>query len=67
MGDDLPDIEVLKRVGCSISVPNAAREVKRIADHVTTNEGGRGAVREAIEMILQAQGKSPGILNAYKS
>lgn len=57
IGDDLPDIEVLKRVGFSVSVANAASEVKKITDYVTKREGGKGAVREVIELILKAQGK----------
>ncbi len=65
MGDDLPDIEVLKRVGFSVTVPNAAREVKKVADHTTKLEGGCGAVRETIELILKTQKKWPGVLKSY--
>ena len=56
IGDDLADIGVMRRCGVSIAVANAVFEVKEIADHVTTKKGGRGAVREAIELILKAQG-----------
>lgn len=65
MADDLTDIEVLKRVGFSVAVPNAVSEVKRVADYVTKREGGRGAVRETIELILKVQKKWSGILKAY--
>jgi 3-deoxy-D-manno-octulosonate 8-phosphate phosphatase (KDO 8-P phosphatase) len=56
IGDDLADLAVMRRCGVSIAVANAVFEVKQIADHVTTKKGGKGAVREAIEMILKAQG-----------
>lgn len=55
MGDDLPDIPVMQRVGFSITVPNANHAVQKIADWKTTALGGHGAVREACEYILQAQ------------
>jgi 3-deoxy-D-manno-octulosonate 8-phosphate phosphatase (KDO 8-P phosphatase) len=56
IGDDLPDLPVLARVGLAIAVGNAAPEVKRAAHYVTRRHGGDGAVREAIEAILRAQG-----------
>src|SRR5665213_1378934 len=57
VGDDLPDIPVLERVGLAVAVANAAPEVKRAAHFVTTRSGGAGAVREVIELIVKAQGK----------
>ena len=56
IGDDLADLGVMDRSGFSVAVANAVFEVKQIADYVTARQGGHGAVREAIEMILQAQG-----------
>jgi len=56
IGDDLADLVVMRRCGVGIAVANAVFEVKQIADHVTQKQGGHGAVREAIELILQAQG-----------
>jgi len=56
IGDDLPDIPVLRRVGFAVAVRNAAAETKSAADYVTKKFGGNGAVREVIEMILKAQG-----------
>lgn len=56
MGDDLPDLPVLARVGLAIAPGNAAPEVKRAAHYVTRRRGGGGAVREAVEAILRAQG-----------
>ena len=57
IGDDLPDLPVLKRVGFSVTVPNGVAELKKNCDYVTKNEGGQGAVREVVELILKAQGK----------
>jgi len=57
VGDDLPDIPVLERVGLAAAVANAAPEVKRAAHFVTSRSGGEGAVREVIELIVKAQGK----------
>lgn len=57
IGDDLPDYAILSRVGFAAAPFNAAPEVKRIVDHVAKHKGGRGAVREIVEMILKAQQK----------
>jgi len=57
VGDDLPDLPLLKRVGLAVAVANAAPEVKRAAHYITTRAGGDGAVREVIELIVKAQGK----------
>ncbi len=57
MGDDLPDLPVLKRTGFAVAVQNASAEVKKQADYVTKCKGGQGAVREVVEKILKAQGK----------
>lgn len=57
VGDDLPDLPVLKRVGVAVAVPNAVDELKKVSDYVTTRRGGDGAVREVVELILNAQGK----------
>jgi YrbI family 3-deoxy-D-manno-octulosonate 8-phosphate phosphatase len=52
IGDDIPDAGVMRAVGYSIAVGDAAGEVKEIADLVTVAKGGRGAVREAIDHLL---------------
>jgi 3-deoxy-D-manno-octulosonate 8-phosphate phosphatase (KDO 8-P phosphatase) len=57
IGDDLPDLPVLRRVGLAVAVANAVPEVKRAAHYVTSRAGGEGAVREVIELLLKAQGK----------
>jgi 3-deoxy-D-manno-octulosonate 8-phosphate phosphatase (KDO 8-P phosphatase) len=55
IGDDVADLGIMRRCGVSVAVANAVFEVKQIADHVTVNKGGHGAVREAVELILKAQ------------
>jgi 3-deoxy-D-manno-octulosonate 8-phosphate phosphatase (KDO 8-P phosphatase) len=57
VGDDLPDLPLLRRAGLAVAVANASLEVKRMAHYVTARSGGAGAVREVIELILKAQGK----------
>ena len=66
IGDDLTDIVIMRRVGFSIATTNARPEVKRYAHIVTRSEGGRGAVREVAELILQAQGHWEDLLRKYK-
>ena len=56
MGDDLPDLPVLRRCGLALSVPDAPQIVRSHAHYVTENAGGRGAVREACEFLMHAQG-----------
>ncbi|MCD6271574.1 MAG: HAD-IIIA family hydrolase [Deltaproteobacteria bacterium] len=54
IGDDLPDIPLMKLIGLPITVADAAEEVKKIANTVTEAKGGAGAVREVCEAILKA-------------
>jgi 3-deoxy-D-manno-octulosonate 8-phosphate phosphatase (KDO 8-P phosphatase) len=65
MGDDLPDLPAYAVVGYKIAVGDAVDEVKAAADFVTTKAGGRGAVREAIEHLLKAQGKWDAALKVF--
>ena len=57
VGDDLPDLGVMERVGLAVAVANATDAVKRQAHYITRASGGAGAVREVVELILRAQGK----------
>src|SRR5262249_10742501 len=57
IGDDLPDLAVMRRVGLAIAVADAVDEILECAHLVTSKAGGRGAAREAIELILKAQDK----------
>jgi 3-deoxy-D-manno-octulosonate 8-phosphate phosphatase (KDO 8-P phosphatase) len=56
IGDDLPDIPLMKRTGLAIAVGDAVQEVKRAAHYTTEALAGRGAVREAVELILKSKG-----------
>ncbi len=65
IGDDLPDLPVIRYVGFGAAVANAVDEVKQHADYVTTCKGGSGAVREVIEYILKSTGKWQELMNKY--
>ena len=65
IGDDLNDLPALKSVGLPCAVADACSEVKAAAKLTASKRGGRGAVREIIEYILQAQGLWAGLLNSY--
>lgn len=57
MGDDIPDYEVMKRVGCSCCPSDAAHEIKDIATYISPYIGGGGCARDVVEQVLRAQGK----------
>lgn len=65
VGDDLPDLPVIRRAGFGAAVANAVEEIKRAADYVTTRKGGEGAVREVIEYILKKTGRWEGLMQRY--
>lgn len=67
IGDDLTDIVVMRRVGFAIAVENARPAVKAAAHFITSNKGGQGAVRDAVELILNAQGLWDKILEKYEA
>ncbi len=56
VGDDLPDIPLMRRVGLAIAVGDAMPEVKKAAHYTTKAVAGRGAIREAVELILKSKG-----------
>jgi len=57
VGDDLPDLAVMRRCGFAVAVANAVEPVKSAAHYVTRAAGGRGAVREFCDLVLRAQGR----------
>ncbi len=65
MGDDLPDIPVLRRVGVAAAPQNSVPEVREIVDLVTQAAGGQGAVREFAEALLRARGQWEDALRHY--
>lgn len=66
MGDDLPDIPLMKKVGFAIAVADAHETVLKNADMVTSAKGGQGAVREAAETILKARGFWDDVLKHFR-
>ena len=56
IGDDLPDLPIMRRVGFAVAVGDATPEVKKAAHYTTKAFAGQGAVREAIEVILKSKG-----------
>lgn len=65
VGDDLPDLPVMRAVGFAVAVADARPEVRKAAHYVTRAAGGAGAAREVAEMILQSQAKWGDILARY--
>lgn len=56
LGDDLPDITIMRRVGLAVAVGNATPEVLKAAHYTTGRNGGKGAARELVELILKSKG-----------
>jgi len=56
IGDDLPDLPVMRRAGLAVAVGNAVREVKEAAHYTTKALAGHGAIRETVELILKSKG-----------
>lgn len=65
MGDDLPDLAAIRRVGLGLTVANANYVVREHASWTSQHNGGDGAVREACEFILRAQDKLQSLLDEY--
>jgi len=65
VGDDVIDLPAMRAGGLAIAVKNARAEVKREAHHVTAHAGGDGALRDAVEFILKAQGKWKQVVEGY--
>jgi 3-deoxy-D-manno-octulosonate 8-phosphate phosphatase (KDO 8-P phosphatase) len=67
VGDDIPDLAILGNCGLAVAVADACAEVRAEAHYVTHAKGGRGAVREVIELILRCQGRWQGIVEVFRS
>ena len=67
VGDDIIDLPVMRRCGLAIAVPNGREQVTSMAHWVTPHPGGHGAVRDAIEYILRAQGTLESAIEEYVS
>jgi 3-deoxy-D-manno-octulosonate 8-phosphate phosphatase (KDO 8-P phosphatase) len=66
VGDDWLDLPILTRVGLAVAVADAAPEVREVAHYVTELPGGRGAVREVCDLIIEAQGRREALLAEYR-
>ena len=66
VGDDLPDLPVMRKVGFAVAVVNARPEVLEAADYVTAAAGGAGAARELAELLLRVQDKWGDIFRRYE-
>jgi 3-deoxy-D-manno-octulosonate 8-phosphate phosphatase (KDO 8-P phosphatase) len=67
VGDDVIDLPVMRHCGFAVAVANARAEVKQDAHYVTPHSGGDGALRDAVEYILKAQGKWKRVVSEYIS
>lgn len=67
VGDDLPDLPLLRNCGLAVAVADAAPEVIADAHYVTRAAGGRGAVREAIELILRCRGEWQQLVERFRN
>ena len=67
VGDDVVDLGALKRAGAAVAVANAIDEAKHLADYVTKAQGGHGAVREVVGLILKAQNKWNRLVSEYSA
>jgi 3-deoxy-D-manno-octulosonate 8-phosphate phosphatase (KDO 8-P phosphatase) len=67
IGDDLPDLPPMRRSGLAVAVADAAAEVRADAHYVARAAGGRGAVREAVELLLRCQGEWAPLAQRYRN
>jgi 3-deoxy-D-manno-octulosonate 8-phosphate phosphatase (KDO 8-P phosphatase) len=65
VGDDVIDLPVMRHCGLAIAVKNARPEVKRAAHYITPHSGGDGALRDAVEYVLKAQGRWKPVFESY--
>lgn len=65
VGDDLTDLPLMVQAGFAVAVADAVAEVKAHAHYVTTLKGGKGAVREVVELILKAQGRWDDLVKSF--
>jgi YrbI family 3-deoxy-D-manno-octulosonate 8-phosphate phosphatase len=65
IGDDLTDLPVIRHVGLGVAVDDAVAEVRSAAAYITKSPGGRGAVRELIELVLKSKGRWEDVIQRY--
>ena len=67
IGDDLPDLPVVRYVGFGVAVANSVEPLKLAADYTTSCSGGKGAVREVIEFVLKSTERWDSLMERYLS
>jgi 3-deoxy-D-manno-octulosonate 8-phosphate phosphatase (KDO 8-P phosphatase) len=65
IGDDLTDLPVIRHVGLGVAVADAVAEVRSAAAYITKSPGGRGAVRELIELVLKTKSRWEDVVQRY--
>ena len=65
IGDDLTDLPLIRHVGLGVAVADAAMEVRAAAGYITQTTGGRGAVRELVELVLKAKSRWEDVIQRY--
>jgi 3-deoxy-D-manno-octulosonate 8-phosphate phosphatase (KDO 8-P phosphatase) len=65
IGDDLPDLSVMREVGLGAAVADACEELRKVAHYITVQPGGAGAVRETVELILKSQHRWDDLIQTY--
>ncbi len=66
MGDDINDYHVMKKAGISVAVANAHNSIKHVADYITKHSGGNGAVREIVDMLIEAHELQEEVLEIFE-
>ncbi len=66
VGDDLPDLVVFGQVGISVAVADAAEELRQAADYTTSLNGGQGAIREVVELLLKNSNRWDAVIRKYR-
>ena len=67
VGDDIPDLSILSNCGLAVAVADACSEARAAAQYVTRARGGRGAVRETVELILRSQDRWQGVVESFRN
>ena len=65
LGDDLPDVPIMKLVGLPVAVANAVPEIRAVSTLKLSAPGGAGAIREFAELLLKARGEWKNLADAY--
>ena len=66
IGDDLMELPILLRAGLAVAVPNAVEEIKQVCHYQTKRPGGRGAVREVVDILLKSKGLWDPLMQRYR-